>query len=142
MSWGGPEFKFKNNREFPIKIVSKCVDRQLTVEIWGTDVDGSYVEMTYSASTAYDSKYPDVAVGTRATTYRCVYDKDGNLISRTKEAGSYYYYHDEDIKWPSTPEPTQTPTPVPTQTPTPAPTEEPVPTAPVIDTDESPSLDP
>ena len=83
-----------------------------------------------------------MAVGTRATTYRCVYDKDGNLISRTKEAGSYYYYHDEDIKWPSTPEPTQTPTPVPTQTPTPAPTEEPVPTAPVIDTDESPSLDP
>lgn len=142
VSWGGPEFKFKNNREFPIKIVSKCVDRQLTVEIWGTDVDGSYVEMTYSASTAYDSKYPDVAVGTRATTYRCVYDKDGNLISRTKEAGSYYYYHDEDIKWPSTPEPTQTPTPVPTQAPTPTPTEEPVPTAPVIDTDESPSLDP
>ena len=146
VSWGGPEFKFKNNREFPIKIVSKCVDRQLTVEIWGTDVDGSYVEMTYSASTAYDSKYTDVAVGTRATTYRCVYDKDGNLISRTKEANSYYYYHDEDIKWPSTPEPTLPPTPAPTQAPvptqTPTPTEEPVPTAPVIDADESPSPDP
>lgn len=139
VSWGGPEFKFKNNREFPIKIVSKCVDRQLTIEIWGTDVDGSYVEMTYSASTAYDSTHPSVAVGTRATTYRCVYDKDGNLLSRAKEANSYYYYHDEDIKWP-TPEPTQTPTPEPTQQP--APTEEPVPTAPVINPDESPSLDP
>ena len=106
VSWGGPEFKFKNDRDFPIKIVSKCVDRQLTIEIWGTDVDGSYVEMTYSASTAYDSAHPSVAVGTRATTYRCVYDKDGNLLSRTREANSYYYYHDEDIKWP-TPEPTR-----------------------------------
>lgn len=146
VSWGGPEFKFKNNRDFPIKITASCSDRQLTVEIWGTDVDGSYVEMTYSASTAYDSRYPDVAVGTRATTYRCVYDKDGNLISRTKEASSYYYYHDEDIKWPATPEPTQTAAPEATKTPapepTPVPTGEPVPTAPVIDTDESPSLDP
>lgn len=137
VSWGGPEFKFKNNREFPIKIVTKCVDRQLTVEIWGSDVDGSYVEMTYSASTAYDSTHPNVAVGTRATTYRCVYDKDGNLISRNHEANSYYYYHDEDIKWP-TPEPTQTPDP----TQEPVPTEEPIPTEPVINPDETPSLDP
>lgn len=141
VSWGGPEFKFKNNREFPIKIVAKCVDRQLTVEIWGSDVDGSYVEMTYSASTAYDSKHPDVAVGTRATTYRCVYDKDGNLISRNHEANSYYYYHDEDIKWP-TPEPTPTPTPKPDPTPAPVPTEDPIPTDPVMNPSPSPSLDP
>lgn len=142
VSWGGPEFKFKNNREFPIKIVAKCVDRQLTVEIWGTDVDGSYVEMTYSASTAYDSTYPDVAVGTRATTYRCVYDKDGNLISRNREAYSYYYYHDEDIKWPPTAAPTVSLPPSSEPTASPPSTEEPIPTAPVIAPDESPSLDP
>ena len=28
VSWGGPEFKFKNNREFPIKIVTKCENRR------------------------------------------------------------------------------------------------------------------
>ena len=108
VSWGGPEFKFRNNREFPIKVVAKTVNRELTVEIWGTDVDGTYVKMDYSASTAYDSKYPSVAIGTRATTYRCVYDKDGNLISRNLEANSFYDYHPEDIRWPT--EHTKTPT--------------------------------
>lgn len=112
VSWGGPEFKFKNNREFPVKIVTKCENRQLTVEIWGTDVDGSYVKMDYSAWTVYDTTYPSVAIGTGAVTYRCVYDKDGELISRTKEANSYYSYHPETIKWPTpspTPEPAETP---------------------------------
>ncbi len=110
VSWGGPEFKFKNNRDFPIKIVTRCENRQLTIEIWGTDVDGSYVKMDYSASTVYDSTYTDVAIGTRAVTYRCVYDKNDNLISRTKEASSYYHYHEENIKWPE-PEPTPEPEP-------------------------------
>ncbi len=112
VSWGGPEFKFKNNREFPVKIVTKCENRQLTIEIWGTDVDGSYVKMDYSAWTVYDTTYPSVAISTGAVTYRCVYDKDGELISRTKEANSYYSYHPETIKWPTpspTPEPAETP---------------------------------
>ena len=118
VSWGGPEFKFKNNREFPIKIVTKCENRQLTVEIWGTDVDGSYVKMDYSASTVYDSTYTNVAIGTRAVTYRCVYDKNDQLISRTKEASSYYHYHEENIKWPE-PEPTPEPSAEPSTAPEP-----------------------
>ncbi len=124
VSWGGPEFKFRNNREFPIKVVTKVEGRELTVEIWGTDVDGSYVKMDYTASTAYDSKHTSVAIGTRATTYRCVYDKDGNLLSREVEDNSFYNYHPEDIKWP-TPEPTKTPevTQTPSET-TPAETSE------------------
>lgn len=124
VSWGGPEFKFKNNREFPIKIVTKCENRQLTVEIWGTDVDGSYVKMDYSAWTVYDTTYPSVAIGTGAVTYRCVYDKNGELISRNKEASSYYSYHPEDIKWP-TPSPTPAPAETPAPTETLAPAEEP-----------------
>ena len=115
VSWGGPEFRFKNNRDYPIKIVAKTENRELTIEIWGTDVDGSYVEMTNSVSTVYSSKYPSVAVGTKAITYRNVYDKDGKLLSRTKEDVSVYNYHPEDIKWPSpspsaTPKQTKTPT--------------------------------
>ncbi len=121
VSWGGPEFRFKNNRDYPIKIVAKTENRELTIEIWGTDVDGSYVEMTNSVSTVYSSKYPSVAVGTKAITYRNVYDKDGNLISRTKEAVSVYDYHSEDIKWPS-PSPSATPKPSATTKPTTTPT--------------------
>ena len=44
------------------------------------------------------------ANGLRATTYRTVYDKDGNEISRTVEANSTYHSHD------TTPKPTPTPT--------------------------------
>ena len=126
VSWGGPEFKFKNNREFPIKIVTKCENRKLTVEIWGTDVDGSYVKVENSHWTVYDTTYPSVAIGTGAVTYRCVYDKDGNLISRNKEAGSYYHYHSENIQWPTA---TTTPTPTATPTPSQTPEEEPAETA-------------
>ena len=134
VSWGGPEFKFKNNREFPIKIVAKTENRELTIEIWGTDVDGSYVEMTNSVSTVYDKKYPKVAVGTRAVTYRNVYDKDGNLLSRTKEDVSVYNYHPEDIKWPS---PSPSATPKPTAKPTAKPSAKPshTPAATVTPTD-------
>lgn len=136
VSWGGPEFKFKNNRDYPIKIVAKCDmnAKSLTVEIWGTDVDGTYVEMTYAASTVYDTQYPDVAIGTKATSYRSVFAADGTLISKTKEASSYYHYHKENIKWPTEPSPSPsvapTPTPSSEVTPTPAPSDTPAPEEP------------
>ena len=136
VSWGGPEFKFKNNRDYPIKIVAKSENRRLTVEIWGTDVDGSYVKIDYSSWTVYDSTYPTVAIGTGAQTYRCVYDKDGNLISRNKEASSFYHYHPENIQWPTTP--SQTPT-TPRPSTEPEPTEAPAETTPAGETE---SLDP
>lgn len=123
VSWGGPEFKFKNNRDFPIKIVAKWSNRELTVEIWGTDVDGSYVEMNYTTGGA--------SGGYTADTYRSVYAKDGTLISRTHEAHSFYHYHTSENEETSSPKPTDTATPsteptpseAPIQTETPAPVE-------------------
>ncbi|MFR1189311.1 MAG: VanW family protein [Oscillospiraceae bacterium] len=111
VSWGGPEFKFTNNRDYPIEIKAYVQNGSVTVEIWGTDVDGSYVKMSYTAE------------GLRATTYRTVYDKDGNQISHTVEASSTYHSHD------TTPKPTPTPsaTPAPTPTPTPKPQQTPYP---------------
>ncbi|MCF0137491.1 MAG: VanW family protein [Oscillospiraceae bacterium] len=121
VSWGGPEFKFRNNRDLPIKIVTKCVNKQLTVEIWGTDVDGTYVEMTSTSSS--DSK------GIYATTYRCVYDRDGNLLSKTQEDKSFYYYHTAEDDTTPTPSPSPAPTPEPTPAPSPTPTPEPTPSS-------------
>ena len=127
VSWGGPEFKFVNNRTFPVKIVAKCAGRNLTVEIWGTDLDGSYVEMNYTKGSA--------SGGFTADTYRSVYDKDGNLISRTHEAHSFYHYHDEDISTPAQtakPEASAAPeTQAPAATPTPEATSAPAPVTPV-----------
>lgn len=113
VSWGGPDFQFQNNRTFPIKIRAYVSNGSLTVEIWGTDVDGSYVKMDYNAS------------GLTATTYRSVYDKNGNLLSKTQEATSVYHAHDEPKPTP-TPAPTSTPAPTPATVPTPTP--EPAPT--------------
>lgn len=123
VSWGGPEFKFVNNRNYPVKIVSFVEDNQVTVEIWGTDEDGSYVEMTYGTYLVYDEEYTDVAIGYKAVTRRKIYDKDGNLISNEIEANSTYNYHEEDIKWPEEAEQPEV-TPVPEVTPTPEPTPE------------------
>lgn len=108
VSWGGPEFKFTNNRDYPIEIKASVQNGSVTVEIWGTDVDGSYVKMSYTAE------------GLRATTYRTVYDKDGNQISHTLEANSTYHSHDTTPK--PTPTPSATPAPTPTPTPKPQPT--------------------
>ncbi|MCD8065956.1 MAG: VanW family protein [Oscillospiraceae bacterium] len=124
VSWGGPEFRFTNNRDYPIRILSWVENGQVYVEIWGTDVDGSYVEMTYGTEAVYDGEYTSVQVGYKAYTYRSVYDSSGTLLSRSLESSSYYHYHDADIAWPeetaeptATPEPTAEPTPTPTETP-------------------------
>ena len=115
VSWGGPEFKFTNNRDYPIEIKAYVQNGSVTVEIWGTDVDGSYVKMSYTAN------------GLRATTYRTVYDKDGNQISHTLEANSTYHSHD------TTPKPTPTPSTAPKPTPTPTPQPQPTPYPSVYD---------
>lgn len=114
VSWGGPEYKFVNNRDLPIKIVCTYTsDKTITVKILGSDIDGSYVKMETSSGYRYHSEYTDVAIGSYTYSYRCVYDKDGNLLSRTKEAYSVYNYHEEDIKLPE-PSPSVEPTPDPT----------------------------
>lgn len=117
VSWGAPDFQFKNNRTFPIKLRAYVSNGSLTVEIWGTDVDGSYVKMDYTVS------------GLTATTYRSVYDKNGNLLSKTQEATSVYHTHETPKPTPS-PSPSATPMPKPSPAPTPTPDPDPTPSTP------------
>lgn len=118
VSWPGPDYKFKNNREYPVKIVTyvDTAEKSVTVEIWGTDVDGSYVELQHSMGVIYDDEYTDVIVGYGVSLTRYVYDKDGNLINQVKEPYGIYNLHEEDIKWPE-PEPEPSPEPSPEPTP-------------------------
>ena len=90
VSWGGPEFCFVNDRDYPIRILSwvDSSSSSVTVELWGTDVDGSYVEMT--------SEVWYVDGGYKAQTYRNVYNADGSLLSRKPESASTYHYHTEE----------------------------------------------
>ncbi len=102
VSWQKPDFKFRNDRDFPVKIVAYCDDeaKSLTVEIWGTDVDGSYVELSYWDNPVYDEEFADVVIGTQARAFRKVYDKDGNFLYRVDEPYSMYHLHEDEIQWP------------------------------------------
>lgn len=103
VSWPNPDFVFRNNRDYPVKIVTYCdtVERFITVEIWGTNVDGTHVELRNDGVyTIYDTEYPGTAIGTATTTFRDLYDAEGNLIATTKERYSDYHKHPEDIDWP------------------------------------------
>ena len=140
VSWGGPEFRFVNSRDYPIRIRAWVSDGQLTVQLWGTDVDGSYVDIT--SDTWEDSEFY------YARTYRNVYAADGTLISSNEEAYSAYHKYEANANTPApvetddpeeidvTPDPTEVPTappeeidvtPEPTEPTEPEPADEPEP---------------
>ena len=102
VSWPGPDFKFKNDRDCPIKILAwtEQENKSLTIEIWGSNIDGTYVEPKSSWWAVYDKTYPDVQIGWGAFSMRYLYDKDGNLIEKIDEFNSLYDLHDYEIKWP------------------------------------------
>ncbi|MCQ2558628.1 MAG: VanW family protein [Oscillospiraceae bacterium] len=103
VSWEGPEFVFTNNRDYPVKIVGSIDEKgnKVTIQIWGTNLDGSYCELTSGSWPVYDTTYPDVKTGIGARSMRITYDKDGNEIEKEIIAYSTYHLHDEDIKWPA-----------------------------------------
>ena len=61
VSWGGPDYKFTNNTQYPIKIVTAYADGYLTVKVLGTNVDGTSVKMTneWLSTTPYEVVYED-----------------------------------------------------------------------------------
>lgn len=141
VSWGSPDLKITNNREYPIRIHAEVIDdKDLSFSIWGTD-DGTYVKMTTSTSAIYGNpEFPTVQTGFWTQATRWVYDTETNeLIKKEKQRAGEYKYHEENIVYPSpspevpeeTPvpeEPTVPPTPVVTPTPeqpTTPPTEQP-----------------
>ena len=100
VSWPGPDFKFRNDRDYPIKIeaYTDMTQYTVTIKIYGTDVDGSYVMLT--------NETWGTANGTGAAVYRWLYDRDGNLIVKTEERRSQYSYHRESGDEPP-PEPSE-----------------------------------
>ncbi len=106
VSWGGPDYKFTNNTDYPIKISAIFKNNNLTVRILGTKTDDITVKMTYEqlSSTPFETVYeedPTLApgeetvkttpyTGYRVRTYRNLYDGTGKLISSSYEATSDY----------------------------------------------------
>ena len=106
------DFKFRNNKNFPIKIVTDFNDEERTigVEIWGTLEDDDYMPVefdntygwTYDYDRHIDPAYPDregytikflvdIYNGTeedgrfyyRTITHRQVIDQEGNIVDDT-----------------------------------------------------------
>ncbi len=106
VSWGGPDFKFRNNMDYPVKIVAWRDGGELFCELYGTKTTDDYIEMTYEVTNTYnygvtyreDSSVAsgqtrtDVSgiTGYKVNTYKARYKGDGTLISRELEATSNY----------------------------------------------------
>ena len=112
------DFKFRNNTDYPIKIVTSYTEGAwgyLTVSIYGTKADDTYVdtEINTLSVTPWETKYqpnPDIPMGTTSVkvtpytgyvveVYRLVYDGDGTLLSRTYENKSRYAKRDKVIEF-------------------------------------------
>ena len=83
VSWGGPDFKFRNNSHFPVMIQAEVSDGYVKIRLMGTDEKDYYIKMT--------SGYSEDATNIYAWSYKSKYDKETDeLISREKEAYSHY----------------------------------------------------
>ena len=149
VSWGGPDFKFRNNGEYPIQIRAEATDELVIVEILGTDDRDYYVKMDVEASyTDPNTVYQEFDAGSGyedgeiiqngvtkhyAKTYRCKYSKETDeLLSRELEARSSYIGRDTIIavvkeEKPTEPVPTEGPETPDTQPSTPPETQAPPP---------------
>ena len=137
VSWGGPEFRFRNNTQYPIKIVATASGGDTTIALMSYDDRDYYVKMEYEvlSKTGWSVVYKDFAAdnaegykdgevistpytGYVVNTYRVKYDKATNKeISRTFEAKSTYKKRDKVIARVAAPEPSTPSTPAEPSTP-------------------------
>ena len=143
VSWGGPEFTFKNNTNYPIRIETWVADGYVHCKLVGTDEKDYYIEMEYEVTgtngptTVYEEYPPDNKEGYKdgeviqtaykgywVNTYKNKYSKEtGELIVREFDQQSIYKKRDKIIA--KIVQPTEPPTEPPTAPPTEAPAESP-----------------
>ena len=113
VAYNAIDFQFRNSTPYPIRIEARASGRTMIVKLHGTDTEHVTVKMETKtlSTTPYQVTYkPDdtVAVGktvvdTTAYTgrkvqvFRCVYDAQGNLLSRTQESMNNYRHRDKVI---------------------------------------------
>ena len=117
VSWGGPEFTFKNNTNYPIRIETWVADGYVHCKFIGTDEKDYYIEMEYEITgtngptTVYEEYPPDNPEGYKdgeviqtaykgywVNTYKNKYDKEtGELIVREFDQMSAYKKRDKII---------------------------------------------
>lgn len=113
VSWGGPDFKFKNNRDYPIKIVCSGTGGKVNFKIWGLHSDDDYevvVESKYIQSIPYKTIHQHDASlakgaskviesgsnGCKTETYK-ILKKNGTVVSRTLISRDTYNPHNRVV---------------------------------------------
>ena len=113
VAYNAIDFRFCNNTGYPLRLDVTVEGRTLTVRIHGTKKDDTTVKMETQrvSTTNYTTVYkedPSVPAGStvvettpytgrKVLAYRCVYDGEGNLISRTLESTNTYRHRDQVI---------------------------------------------
>ena len=113
VAYNAIDFRFRNNTGYPIRLEVTVDGRTLLVRIHGTQKDDTTVKMETQrvSTTSYTTIYkedPSVPVGStvvdttpytgrKVLAYRCVYDGQGNLISRTLESTNTYRHRDKVV---------------------------------------------
>lgn len=114
VDWPNRDFKFTNTRDFPVRIHAVCdnEEKTVTIQIIGTDVDGSYIVIEntyYSAFThaqyftndlQHCQEYLNTWVGDIYKSVAKHYDKDGNLIEIIYTNQDYCMYLRHDVVYP------------------------------------------
>lgn len=140
VAYGAIDYRFKNNTNYPIKVVAYTQGSSLTVSLLGTQTQNKKVEivtqtLSYDPFQVIHQEDSSLAPGTtrvknggypgyKTVSYRVVYI-DGREVSRTLENNSTYKRVDKVILQGPAPAPAPEPTPEPTPEPAPEPTPEP-----------------
>lgn len=86
VSIGSSDFKFKNNRDYPIKVVAYTGPGSITCQIYGLKQDTEYeVKLESKTIEKTDKKY-------KVQTYKVLY-LNGKVVSRTWLSTDTYKYH-------------------------------------------------
>lgn len=117
VSWGGPEFIFRNNTNYPIRIDAEVKGDNVCIKLIGTDEKDYYIKMEYEIigtrypETVYEEYESDnpkgywdgqviqtAYTGYTVKTFKCKYNKQTDeLISRDFCVKSVYKHRDQVI---------------------------------------------
>lgn len=113
VSWGAPDFQFKNNRDYPIRISAYTQNRNLTISIYGLKKSDDYevkIQSYQTGTIPYTTEYEDDdslpegttkviqggSNGFRSEAYKILY-KNGTEVSRTLISSDTYYPHNQVV---------------------------------------------
>ena len=113
VSWQSPDFKFKNNRQYPIKISASAGSGRITFIIYGLTSPDDYevkIQSSITDTIPFSTQYVNddsLPVGTtkvtqagsngcKSVTYKILY-KDGNEVSRTLINSDTYKPHNQIV---------------------------------------------